>query len=1144
MKKLCMIHSEGLGDTLAATPSLRKLSKAYGKKIDIVTHNVELFKNNPYVNKIFSWHDDTNKIKNEYQEEDIHDIGGNYQLNHSFDIRAMLAKDLGFGLSSEEMEYDFIPDEYKDLNLPSSYICVHPAFNWESRTWPQEKWQQFIDTLVSWDYFVVIVGKDEATPEPGEWGKNSGVKYIFNFEEDSNLINLTNKANLSQTWHIINRAEKFITMDTGLLHLAGCTNVEIIQLGSSINYKFRAPFRTGSQEYKYTYVGGDCDIFCGSDLKYAVKEHGIFNGTPPLWKCLEGKENFECHPSPQRVLKLFSPAKKPEIFEKEPEQWQKELGIEKNKFYSAPESSWCEFLWEEMFIARIYEKYFQIEEGDVVFDIGANIGFFSSTCTKRKIKHCYCFEPMPFNFSCLNKNITELEDSKNFTLIQKAISPYKEIYVGEQQDQATPYTEKKKTNNCTILSTVKLVDFVKQNKIKKVDFIKMDIEGGEWDIFESEDFEWILKNTKKFVAEIHLENNDSGHQERFNTDFINRFRKYGFSIEITSLDGYDIKYNILNNAYLEDRNQNAHDYYQQIIFYAWKDETSISEDVSPFVIKTSFTDGAFCEIITPLLNFNEHIKYVVNFSSSEFGTEYETTLGYNQWAKPTKKAFVDWRITIRDTNNQIAYSESFNAEGKSVLITFDSKSIGDTIAWIPYVEEFRKKHGCEMFCQTFHNSFFRDIYPDIKFISFNEIVDVYASYRLGWFGNWGDTNLNPTDPRKMSLQETAPDILGLEKNELRAPLEKKERPRRLEEKYVCISTASTAGCKHWQNESGWQKTVDYLNNQGYKVVVLQKESLDWMDLNGLENVLHPTAVGLEDAASWMQHCEFFIGISSGISWLAWALNKEVVLISGFTDIFHEFSTPYRIINKDVCNSCWHDKNFPFNKGDWNWCPKQKGTDRHFECSKEITFEMVKETIEDCRLSLWGVENNPSMLGPWKLDHLTTSLNKVKEIEGKAAEVGVYKGGSARRIASILSDKDVLLFDTFEGMPETDFEERHKKGDFLDTSLESVKSYLSNKSNCKFFPGFFPDTTESLKDAVFSFVHLDGDYYETTKNGIEFFYPRLTKGGIMFFDDYEWCDCPGVRKAIDEFFADKQEEIETHIYKAGDDCQQMEIKKIK
>jgi autotransporter strand-loop-strand O-heptosyltransferase len=940
MKKLYLIHCYGLGDILATTPSLRKLSKAYEEKIDVVTHNAEIFKNNPYVNKIFSWNENIDEVKKGYEDGDVHDIIGGYQLNHSFDIRALHAKYLGFGLLPEEMEYDFIPDKYEDLNLPLNYICIHPAFNWESRTWPQEKWQELINSLIELGHKIVITGKSEKQPEIGNWQK---IKYIFKFKENPNLIDLSEKANLSQTWHIINRAEKFITMDTGLLHLAGCTNTEIVQLGSSINYKFRAPFRMGSQEYRYTYVGGDCDIFCASDLKYAVKEHGKFDVTPPLWQCLEGKKTFECHPSVQRVLDLFSPAKEPEVFEREPELWQKELGVEKIKIYNTSGSSWAENLWNEIIADRGYERYFKIKEDDIVFDIGANVGYFALSCAKRKIKHCYCFEPMPSNFLCLNKNITELEDSQNFTLIQKAISPCKEIYVGEQQDQTTPYTEKKKTNNCTILDTVKLVDFTKENKIKKVDFIKMDIEGGEWDIFESEDFEWILKNTKKFVAELHLEEeidgNASDHRKRFNTDFISRFRENGFSTKVTSIDGQDIEYNILANSYLADKQQNAHDYYNQIIFYAWRDEASILDNYS---VQTSFVDGAFCE-----LSGNFSGKRKVSFVDAKNNqTIHETSLPRHHWSKPSKKHFVNWRIKVEKENGEIIHDETFDAKDKRVLIHLDSKSLGDNIAWIPYVEEFRKKHDCHVVCSCFKKELFEKSYPDIEFVEPGvDHEDLYASYQVGWFDDWTNTDKNPTDPRTIPLQQTASDILGLDYKQIKPRVDVEKPQRLIEEKYVCISTSSTAGCKHWQNPTGWQDTVDYLNDLGFKVVVLQKEPLDWMDLKGLKNVEHPNTENIHDVVTWLNSCEFFIGIGSGVSWLAWALNKKVVLISGFSKALAEFHTPYRVINEDVCNGCWNDKDHKFDKGDWNWCPEHKNTDKHFECSKEISFETVKEKID-------------------------------------------------------------------------------------------------------------------------------------------------------------------------------------------------------
>jgi autotransporter strand-loop-strand O-heptosyltransferase len=94
----------------------------------------------------------------------------------------------------------------------------------------------------------------------------------------------------------------------------------------------------------------------------------------------------------------------------------------------------------------------------------------------------------------------------------------------------------------------------------------------------------------------------------------------------------------------------------------------------------------------------------------------------------------------------------------------------------------------------------------------------------------------------------------------------------------------------------------------------------------------------------IHHSEFFIGLSSGLSWLAWALNKKVVMISNFTDDNHEFEC-IRITNKSVCHGCWNKPEYKFDKGDWNWCPVHKGTDRQFECHTSITAEQVIDQIK-------------------------------------------------------------------------------------------------------------------------------------------------------------------------------------------------------
>ena len=144
-------------------------------------------------------------------------------------------------------------------------------------------------------------------------------------------------------------------------------------------------------------------------------------------------------------------------------------------------------------------------------------------------------------------------------------------------------------------------------------------------------------------------------------------------------------------------------------------------------------------------------------------------------------------------------------------------------------------------------------------------------------------------------------------------------------------------------------------------------------------------------------------------------------------------------------------------------------------------------------------------------------------EGDMAEVGVYKGGTAKILAKNCPNNKIHLFDTFSGMPETRKGiDLHKKGDFCDTSLSVVEKFLTDCNNVILHPGFFPETTKGLEAVKFCFVYIDVDIYASVRDCLNFFYGRMVKGGLMLFDDWEWRDCPGVKKAVDEFFKDKKE----------------------
>ncbi len=144
-------------------------------------------------------------------------------------------------------------------------------------------------------------------------------------------------------------------------------------------------------------------------------------------------------------------------------------------------------------------------------------------------------------------------------------------------------------------------------------------------------------------------------------------------------------------------------------------------------------------------------------------------------------------------------------------------------------------------------------------------------------------------------------------------------------------------------------------------------------------------------------------------------------------------------------------------------------------------------------------------------------------KGEIAEVGVYRGGTARLLARSCPGKTVHLFDTFSGMPETDEKiDIHKKDDFSDSSIESVRGFLKDCPEVSLHPGLFPASAESLRNRSFSFAHIDVDIYQSALQSLEFFYPRMVSGGIVVIDDYGWEGCPGIKQALDEFLADKPE----------------------
>jgi predicted O-methyltransferase YrrM len=155
-----------------------------------------------------------------------------------------------------------------------------------------------------------------------------------------------------------------------------------------------------------------------------------------------------------------------------------------------------------------------------------------------------------------------------------------------------------------------------------------------------------------------------------------------------------------------------------------------------------------------------------------------------------------------------------------------------------------------------------------------------------------------------------------------------------------------------------------------------------------------------------------------------------------------------------------------------------------------------------------------------LQSLHKLATSVSHLQGDCAELGVYRGGSTLLIAKALPERTIHAFDTFIGITNADsVEDIHQNGDFKD--IDNTLDRLTAQPNVMTHVGLFPDTTADLQDQLYCFAHFDGDTYQSAKDFIEYFEPRMVTGGILVFDDYLWSRCPGVEKALNQYFKPEQ-----------------------
>lgn len=348
-----------------------------------------------------------------------------------------------------------------------------------------------------------------------------------------------------------------------------------------------------------------------------------------------------------------------------------------------------------------------------------------------------------------------------------------------------------------------------------------------------------------------------------------------------------------------------------------------------------------------------------------FDTEAEVVLldqrvGDQAVANTAKHHFMHIRILVakidKDGNETVVFDHQYNATDKKVLILFPAGSLGDSLGWIPYAARFQKVWRCHLslaLANTLHGLFAKS-YPGMEILSAEKLKetgipdDYYACYYVGLFFTDEENHWQPHDFRQVGLHRTAGYILGVDPTEEPPVLTVEDDTRPIPEPYVVIATQASTQCKYWNNPYGWRNVIQFLKSKGYRVICIDKEAvygsnLTWNAIpNGVED--ETGARPLTERARWLKHAEFFVGLSSGLAWLAWGAGIPVVIISGFTHPSTEFNTPYRVFSTHVCNSCWNDIRHQFQHNNFFYCPRHRDTPKQFECTRAISHQHVINTI--------------------------------------------------------------------------------------------------------------------------------------------------------------------------------------------------------
>ena len=309
-----------------------------------------------------------------------------------------------------------------------------------------------------------------------------------------------------------------------------------------------------------------------------------------------------------------------------------------------------------------------------------------------------------------------------------------------------------------------------------------------------------------------------------------------------------------------------------------------------------------------------------------------------------ERYFIRWHVEVFLDDKKI-FTHTLNLEGRNVVIMIKKSALGDMMSLLPYIREFKIVHRCNLFffAPEYFHELISYLYPDIPLIdkiNFQTYATYYPTFLSMKFP------LIPVDARCSSMNRMGGIFSGIDYLPPKAVF-KPIAPPVTDKPYVCIAVQSPGGRKCWHYPGGWDIVVDYLKSLGYRVFCIDKNA---KEVNDGFTICKPDGAedftgnrSLLERANMLYHAQFFIGLSSGLSWIADAVDCPVVMICGFSQDWFEFYTPYRVANRKVCNGCFNDYRAAYLMPEP--CPYHKNTPRALECQRKISPRMVIDTIE-------------------------------------------------------------------------------------------------------------------------------------------------------------------------------------------------------